>query len=1146
MGLPVVAPELAKVALHSALEKSVVRGHLFVTSGTVTGDLRSVLREQDRKRLVEATFDAVNSDEDLKSLVEQCTQKGIDPIQVAVDYVRGLDFLQVWSGRDFEMQLERVFSKVTDSLERTFALDTVIREEPRPDFDRASYLGKLENNVPHVVTLMAVRTDFPPNVKRFPPGDPTAEIKGLAPPVTGLSTIAEVTQILKGVAPGWATIICGPGGGGKSTTLNFIAREMATLSKTEEDVALPILIHLGGYDGNLQDLIHRVLNITRGNWKSLSGSFLLLCDGVDEIPGGKTPAFFSELRQLLANCPVQALVTMRSSGLRQVVSCDRLHGTWRLLPFTVRSALLVAEKLIEAPEKRAEFMRLLRERLTQIDPDLLLLPFGFTSAVASFNKTGTIPTTTAELVDAVIAARIDHNRTRDSVLEERLREIPNSTLRRLGEEICFELRIVKQKSLIKEEEGQGIVSTALKRLQTSDAFGAASLSDNDALKLARHFEIIEPISGGLMRAGHDLVADLLAAPLLAREWRQCKAHLQSTIAEDAWVFAGKNVGESEKTEFIETVADVDIILAARCAISMGAPAAIAAVEKRIFELDDRRTTYSSGIAAIAMSILKTGAAFARLRSRLIETDSDRSFQGERALAAIGDRKVLQDILEKEEPSASSGLQVSGGHIAIWEESGAPVATLELARKRVMAAAVSREERLCMSLRTIARYGDHSDIDMVEAIAMQTQYLPTFYASIHCLRALNENRCAELLRNVASDEKRGLQLFAIAFLSTFGEKIETSGLIKALLEFKGNRAEAYENIRRVLRIIKDNPLPEGAESMLLKAYANADDDMKSDIWAIANGHGLSSFDELAFQILDDCNLTELGYAANHARVRFVSGDTMERFAKLCEARLVGLEKDVIGNGWHLRRLYEYLLQIDRKATVAGSVERILRRYLPEHHRLNGERDQNPQKYFQPSQDPIALRYNFFVDHELREYVSLAADVAELIPKDVIRQVVGFRLWLAGKDALEPYAKLMTQLLPEELDQELSNIATSHDRICALGAVASLGATQVRREILIRDFPLVLQWDPAYGALASALPTLWCREVACSVIEAISKETWPRDFGSQLFRDVKIAVTRLMTREFAEEIVRPKIVETKDAASLEILQYWFESAVAKRVN
>ena len=705
------------------------------------------------------------------------------------------------------------------------------------------------------------------------------------------------------------------------------------------------------------------------------------------------------------------------------------------------------------------------------------------------------------------------------------------------------MRIVKQKTLLNEKDGLAVVSTALKRLQASGEIGSEGFSAFDALKLAKHFEIFEPVSGNFMRAGHDLVADFLAASRLALEWRQHQTHLQSTIAEDAWVFAGKGVAETEKEEFIQCVANVDLILAARCAVTMGVPT-VTVVEKRVFELDDQKTTYSSGIAAIAMSILKTDAAFIRLRSRLIEKENDRKFQAIRALAMIGDKVVLRSILKEEDPKASAGLQFSGGHIGIWEDAGSPVATLELARERLKTAAVSGEEGICLSLRTVARYGDQSDVETIEKIAMQTKNLPTFYDSIHCLQTLDESRSMALLRQVATDENRGFELIAIETLSANGEKIDTSGLLKSLLEFKGKREEAYENIQRAIRIIKGNPLPKDGEVMLLKAYTEAGNDLKANIWAIATAHCLSSFDDIAFKIVEDCNMAEMGFAANHASVRFVNGIKMERFANLCEQRIVDLENDVIRNGWHLRRIFDYLLQIGRKSVVAGSVERILRRFLPEHHRINREKDQNPQKHFQPPQNGADQRYDIFLELELKEYVCIAGELAELMPNDLIRLAAGFRLLFAGKDVLEPFAKLMAQLSPEELDQELSNISTSHNRIFALGAVAPLGATQIRREILIRDFPIALQWHMTYNAISSALPTLWCREVCIAITEVISKAKWSVDIGSQLFRGPMMTITHLMTREFAEEIVRPKIVKATNPASREMLQYWYEAAVAKR--
>ena len=1143
LGLPVVAYELAKVSLNSALDNSNVKGHLFVTSGTITKELTKLLREQDRKKILDATLECINSHDELKVLKKRCEENKIDPTQATEKYVRGLELFEVWSGRIFEFQIERVNSKLSEVFDRTFALDTVIRDEPRPDFDRDAYLKKFNDSASHVVELMAVRAEFPPNVAQFSAGDPSAQMRSIAPPVVGNSTIIDITDLLKSASSGWATIISGVGGSGKSTTLQLIAHKMAENANIQDDSPLPILIHLGEYDGDLQSLIMRSLNISRGSWKSLSGTFFFLCDGADEIPNGKTALFFSELRQLLVNNPVQAVLTMRGSGLRQQVACDRLHSAWRLLPFTVRSALVVVEKLIDDPNAQSKFMNIFRERLTQVNPDALLLPFGFTSAVASFNKTGTFSETTADLIETVITSRLQHNQSRNSILEERLRDIPDSTIRKLGEEICFELRIVKQKSLIKDDEGHAIIAIALKYLQDDGVFGVSSLSDIDAYKLARHYEIFEPASGGFMRAGHDLIADYLAAPALSRRWKEHLSHLQSTIAQDTWVFAGKDVIESEKGDFISAVGDIDLILASRAAVAMGV-STISVVERRIFERDDQKTTYSSGVAAIAMSILKTDGSFIRLRSRLKEQKGDRSFQAERALAIIGDEEVLQNILKNEDPMASDIVKISGGHIAVWEESGSPYVTLKLARERLRSAILSGEEGVCLSLRTVTRYGDQSDVDLVQKIALQTKNSPTFYASIYCLHELSEDKCIETLNRVVSDDKGMWGLVALEFLSVYGQEVDTLSLLKQLLEFSGDRDAAHNNIKSAIKIIQKNRLSKEAEELLVKSYLNADTFLKSDIWQIVNRHKILLFDDIAISIMKGSNSDELGYAANYASERFIGGDLQEVFAGFCEQQVIELEKNVIINDWHLKRIYNYLLKIGRREVVASSVERILRRYLPEHYRLNREKDQNPQRYLNPPRDDVDSRYDFFVSYDLREYLRIASELAEFISHDVIRLAVAFRFELGAQDVIEAHSKLMAQVAPEILDQELSSISSSHDRIFALSSVARLGFTQTRCEILIRDLPIVIQWHLAYGAIASVLPVLWCREVAEAVVESVSKTTWQAEFGAQLFHDVKSAVIRLMTKDFAESIVKPMIADTLDPHSREILQYWYEVGVAKR--
>jgi hypothetical protein len=50
--------------------------------------------------------------------------------------------LEVWSGRDLAQRLDLVWERIAPAIERVFAVEFVVREEPSPDFDRDRYLER--------------------------------------------------------------------------------------------------------------------------------------------------------------------------------------------------------------------------------------------------------------------------------------------------------------------------------------------------------------------------------------------------------------------------------------------------------------------------------------------------------------------------------------------------------------------------------------------------------------------------------------------------------------------------------------------------------------------------------------------------------------------------------------------------------------------------------------------------------------------------------------------------------------------------------------------------------------------------------------------------------------------------------------------
>jgi hypothetical protein len=140
LGIPIVALELAKVALNSKIECSEVKEHYIITTGAVTKTLRAALRQNSLQDIVQAALIKL-SHQDLAREITQCKSMQLNAQEIVKDYILSLDNIMVWSGTEFEVTLINVWSKLTDPLRRYFAIDTVLEQYPRPDFELNAYLG---------------------------------------------------------------------------------------------------------------------------------------------------------------------------------------------------------------------------------------------------------------------------------------------------------------------------------------------------------------------------------------------------------------------------------------------------------------------------------------------------------------------------------------------------------------------------------------------------------------------------------------------------------------------------------------------------------------------------------------------------------------------------------------------------------------------------------------------------------------------------------------------------------------------------------------------------------------------------------------------------------------------------------------------
>jgi hypothetical protein len=389
--LHMIGPEVAKVALRSRLEGSTVVEYYVVTSGLVGETLRSALRESSRQKIIQAALEAVDDDRTFGVLRARAAAAGLDVVSTVTEYVRNLDVLDVWSGGDLAQRLDLVWERIAPAIERVFAVEVVIREEPSPDFDRERYLERAARSDRDFLPLRVSRAEPPANVSRWSNADPIAgprEVSAATASDDG-DADAPALETLVATPIGDCRLLVGAGGGGKTTSLAIAFQHAAREASVDPGRPLPILLPLGRYGGDLGGLIESSLRICRGRWSSVSGSFLLLCDGLDEVPDGLAQRFLHDLGDLMTESRIAAVISLRDSGLRRQVSFPRLGPCWELRLLGMRDAVGIAERELVGDE-RERFLDEFRRVLEAHNPSPLALPFGLSVAIRVFRDTGHI------------------------------------------------------------------------------------------------------------------------------------------------------------------------------------------------------------------------------------------------------------------------------------------------------------------------------------------------------------------------------------------------------------------------------------------------------------------------------------------------------------------------------------------------------------------------------------------------------------------------------------------------------------------------------------------------------------------------------------------------------------------------------------
>lgn len=1150
---PHVAVELAKVALNTKLKGSTIVEHYIISSGDVRPVLRDALRETDHSSLIAEAVEKVLNDDSFEALRSQAQEAGIDVSATVTEYIQALgNNIIVWDGREFDIHLSSVYPQIQTLVDKYFQVEHVLRDQPRPDFDEGAYLNRCSTFSPAArIPLMVRRGEIPANLRTDSPADPlylpsmTMATPGPAAAAVG-DNLDDAVPLLCDVQPGELVLLIGSGGAGKTTTLEQVNQRLGN-ARRSSDAQLPIQLNLSEFRDDLDAMIKRVLGITWGHWTSIPGRFLLLCDGLNEVPPGLIFHFLTQLGAL-PQARVGCVVSLRSSGLARPVKCRPPTQILELVPLSIAQIRVLASRYLEHSDL-VRFIDIVRERLDASDVSLLSLPFGIACAIRVFRRTGSLPSTRSKLVEEVFYDRFERNHVTPNPLPDPLADVEYPTLKTLAQTLAYHLRILRRRSAISREELDRLVMDVCNDLRDRKGdeavFGISDLKENDLLRLIQHYEVLTSKPGGWWRMEHDIVAGFLAAPLLARTWRQHLDVLRESQCDDAWLFAGAHLSVEELHEYLAAVATVDLRLAAWTALE-AAPEGLLRMESLIEAVEAQEGIVAQAESALSWAIIRTPHALKRLHARLDPEGhfAPSSSWAARALAMAGDEAYLSQILPTADRMMGFPGTISGREVDLWEHAPTAVA-LSLARQRL-----EREpptSPLTMSLLTIVRYGDESDVHFIEGVMDGCSNFTGFTRAVHFLNRMAPDRAVEKLRHVLDEVDQPLGKFDVfRLLHEIGQPVDLTWLLAFAMGDFWNQTvvdalteDRYRaDMSEAIKILHTTPLPRPVQVELMQRYEGADADARRTIWLLAAAHGLPDFDSVAWDVINRRVLEEFGHVARFANSRSWTAEEFTGFTvNVTNALLLNTELWYSGDDL---LLLDYLLERRQFETVTVVIQKQLSALLDADRRCHsGEVTvlmAGAEDILSESR-PGAVQYR--IADLIASRVCRSEQISDRLPVDL--RVSLLQINMSGREGTwSALRALLSSIGDAAIDHQLEQIADRNTRLWALSIVSCRGATPTRLRILREELIAHVSGGWSSKELALVMTELWGDEALSAVVEGLVNVTWNPEVGPQFLIDLMNRIAERITPELAQRFLAPALAGQLSPSSREILQWWNDIA------
>ena len=1132
LGLPLLAKEVAKVALTTRIENSDVGVHFFICTGGVTQELRRLLRETGRTQIINAAKLVVDNatEGELHTLRERLAKMGENTAEVVGSYVQTLDRLVAWDMAEFDAALSPAWDSAFKVIERYFRVATAVREHPRALFDRQTYQDR-SGKFTAVVHPKLEEGELPTGLVELSGADPGPQE---VPPRKQLLTVNSLATL----APGEIALVVAEGGAGKTILLELVRAEVA---REFPHSTLSVLITCAEYvPGGLDTAVHAQLGIKSGSWRMLPDKVQILCDGINEAPADTVRALFRELKPLLTSNCISCIFTSRedSRSVRTVlpaVPCASL----RLAPLTPGGVRALAQDELEDEREVIAFADVHRAMATRSTGHFMWTPFAVRIALKRWKNSHQLGSTLGDLLDAVVFARADRDLEISS--QDSSSDMPRASVLAIASAMAFEMLVVDGNVACSAHA----IGAPLKRAMClcKDVFGADGLSSSKLIGMLRKHDLVQQTTDENFLWNHQLIAGALAARHLASQWRQHLGALKHPLTDDAWVFATRYVSESDLDEYLGELFHADLMLGARATTELP-------LDKRdrslpyIFKTLEKGQPEELQIAGFfALSLVGTEEALSFLSKAAKDRKSDSGFLAARALAYSGDRHFLLKLLKEVDQCRRIGWGMSGGDISIWETASF-ADRIAIARERLMS--VTPGEPVNESLNLIGVETSQKDLPLLETHLHAANDITAWSIALRAISNGDRDRAQSLLEDTIS---QATSPRTKAEVMTAGHKlglfidaeVAFSLLMDLSSEELSNQASAVVRMNLASEVLGELQLPKTIQSLIVDQLPVSTGEKKSILWQMAIHVESPALALIALNSFDQ-DPDNAGMAANF----FLAHETLcdehhDAVQAVIERYLENRTNWFTFNSWRTLKLAAKIGFTERNAEL---LQRMVLRLTE----LLELAEDGTMPTFDESEAHIARGFEIqFARIHLQHYAGFLAPGAigakRLLPTSVLLKFLHFDLASStpGKEIVNVYREID----PALLDDELESVRDSWAQRTSLEILCEVGLTNRRLELLRTHLRESYCNPAALNTVRKAIEKCWNPSICNMVVETISDfDDWPVEWQQFFWDFIRMVAMRLTIAD--RSLVERHVALAKTAFARRILRIWYQATLNSRVG